>query len=519
VSEQIADASLGAAEHVKLQPASLSAGGSVTLPLPANVASEVLRTAELHRRGWLVRRMLLVADVLGILAAFGITELIFLHHTEPIGGLDALAESLIFVAALPLWVVAIKTYGLYDQDTKRTDHTTSDELSSVFHLVTVVVWGFFGFSWLVGLIQPDQAKLACFWALCIAGISLMRVGARALARRRPAYLQNTLILGAGDVGQVIGRKLLNHPEYGLRLIGFVDAEPKERRLDLDDLTILGTPDDLADLVDTCGVERVIVAFSNERHENMLDLLRAVNDLDVQIDIIPRLFEVVSPTAAVHSIEGVPLISVPPFALSRSSRLLKRAIDIGGAAVGLVVLAPLLALIALLIKLDSRGSVLFQQIRMGSGDRPFRIFKFRTMVVDADERKAQFAELNKHVRNGDPRMFKIPDDPRVTRVGAVLRRYSLDELPQLFNVLRGQMSLVGPRPLILDEDEHVNDWARKRLQLRPGMTGLWQVMGRSEIPFEEMVTLDYIYVTGWSVGGDLKLLARTVPAIFRTRAVY
>jgi exopolysaccharide biosynthesis polyprenyl glycosylphosphotransferase len=318
---------------------------------------------------------------------------------------------------------------------------------------------------------------------------------------------------------VIGRKLLNHPEYGLRLIGFVDAEPKERRLDLDDLTILGTPDDLADLVDTCGVERVIVAFSNERHENMLDLLRAVNDLDVQIDIIPRLFEVVSPTAAVHSIEGVPLISVPPFALSRSSRLLKRTIDIGGAAVGLVILAPLLALIALLIKLDSRGSVLFQQIRMGSGDRPFRIFKFRTMVVDADERKAQFADLNKHVRNGDPRMFKIPDDPRVTRVGAVLRRYSLDELPQLFNVLRGQMSLVGPRPLILDEDEHVSDWARKRLQLRPGMTGLWQVMGRSEIPFEEMVTLDYIYVTGWSVGGDLKLLARTVPAIFRTRAVY
>jgi exopolysaccharide biosynthesis polyprenyl glycosylphosphotransferase len=245
----------------------------------------------------------------------------------------------------------------------------------------------------------------------------------------------------------------------------------------------------------------------------------VNDLDVQIDIIPRLFEVVSPTAAVHSIEGVPLISVPPFALSRSSRLLKRTIDIGGAAAGLVILAPLLALIALLIKLDSRGSVLFQQIRMGSGDRPFRIFKFRTMVVDADERKAQFADLNKHVRNGDPRMFKIPDDPRVTRVGAVLRRYSLDELPQLFNVLRGQMSLVGPRPLILDEDEHVSDWARKRLQLRPGMTGLWQVMGRSEIPFEEMVTLDYIYVTGWSVGGDLKLLARTVPAIFRTRAVY
>jgi lipopolysaccharide/colanic/teichoic acid biosynthesis glycosyltransferase len=143
-----------------------------------------------------------------------------------------------------------------------------------------------------------------------------------------------------------------------------------------------------------------------------------------------------------------------------------------------------------------------------------IYKFRTMSEDADARKGEFAHLNAHAHGGDPRMFKIPDDPRVTRVGRFLRRYSLDELPQLINVLKGEMSLVGPRPLILDEHEHVHDWAQKRLKLRPGITGLWQVLGRSEIPFSEMTSLDYLYVSNWSLGRDLKLIVRTIPALFR-----
>jgi exopolysaccharide biosynthesis polyprenyl glycosylphosphotransferase len=228
---------------------------------------------------------------------------------------------------------------------------------------------------------------------------------------------------------------------------------------------------------------------------------------------------VTPTVQMHALEGVPVVSVPPFALSRSSRLLKRMLDVVGASLALVVAGPVLAIVAVLIKLDSRGPILFSQTRMGYGNRPFRMLKFRTMVVDADARKAEVAALNKHVGTGDARMFKIANDPRVTRFGAILRRYSLDELPQLWNVLRGDMSLVGPRPLVLDEDEHVLAWAKKRLHLRPGMTGLWQVAGRNEIPFEEMVKLDYMYVTSWSLGGDLKLLARTVPAIVRTKHVY
>jgi lipopolysaccharide/colanic/teichoic acid biosynthesis glycosyltransferase len=206
--------------------------------------------------------------------------------------------------------------------------------------------------------------------------------------------------------------------------------------------------------------------------------------------------------------------VPPVYLSRSSRLLKRATDVSLSLAALLAIAPSLAVIALSIKLDSRGPVFFRQPRMGRGDRPFRIFKFRTMTVDADALKGSLAELNKHRASGDTRMFKIPDDPRVTRVGKLLRRWSLDELPQLLNVLRGEMSLVGPRPLVLDEDDHVVAWGRRRLDLKPGITGLWQVLGRDDIPFEEMVKLDYLYVSTWSLGQDLKLMAKTVPSIFR-----
>jgi lipopolysaccharide/colanic/teichoic acid biosynthesis glycosyltransferase len=195
-------------------------------------------------------------------------------------------------------------------------------------------------------------------------------------------------------------------------------------------------------------------------------------------------------------------------------LLKRTVDFTLAATALILATPLLAFIALAIKVGSPGPVFFRQTRMGAAGRTFRIVKFRTMVEDADERKAEFAHLNAHALNGDARMFKIAGDPRVTRVGRVVRRFSLDELPQLWNVLRGEMSLVGPRPLILEADVEVREWARRRLDLRPGLTGLWQVSGRSSIAFDEMVRLDYLYVTNWSLFGDLRLLLRTIPVVFR-----
>jgi exopolysaccharide biosynthesis polyprenyl glycosylphosphotransferase len=473
------------------------------------------KTAVVRRRGWLVRRALLLADLVGLLLAFFIAQWLFGTHMAAVDRIGPDTEWTLFLLSLPGWVLAARLYGLYERDEERTDHSTVDDVVGVFHLVTVGAWLFLAGAWLTDVADPRITKLITFWLLAVLFVTTGRATARALARRSIAYQQNTIIVGAGDVGQTVARKLLNHPEYGINLVGFVDDEPKERRDDLGHLTLLGSPSRLPGLIRVFDVERVIIAFSNDSHEQTLELIRSLKDLDVQIDIVPRLYEMVGPSVGIHTVEGLPLIGLPPLGLSRSSQLLKRMMDLACSAVGLIVLAPVFALIAMLIKLDSPGPVFFRQVRMGKGDRTFRMWKFRTMTADADERKAEVAHLNRHAKNGDDGcMFKVPNDPRTTRFGRFLRRHSLDELPQLINVVKGEMSLVGPRPLILDEDQHVQEWARKRLDLKPGITGLWQSLGRSEIPFEEMVRFDYLYVTTWSMWNDARLLLRTIPLVVR-----
>jgi exopolysaccharide biosynthesis polyprenyl glycosylphosphotransferase len=477
------------------------------------------RTGWARRRGWLVRRALLLADVVGLALAFFAAQVI-ISGAGVVGALGPGIETLLFLGTLPAWVVVAKLYGLYDRDEERPDHTTVDDLAGVFHLVTVGAWVFFAIAWLTDVAQPDLPKVAVFWGLAIGLVIFLRASARAFCRRTVTYLQNAVIVGSDDVGQLAARKIMRHPEYGINLVGFVDAVPHALHPDLDHMTVLGHPDRLLEVIRLFDVERVVIAFSSDSNEQTLDLVRSLKDVDVQVDVVPRLFELVSSNAGIHTVEGLPMVSLPPLKLSPSSRLLKRAMDVAVSALGLVILMPFLAAIALVIKLDSRGPVLFRQVRMGARGHTFEIAKFRTMVRGADARRGELAHLNKHAANGgDTRMFKARNDPRVTRAGRFLRRYSLDELPQLWNVLKGEMSLVGPRPLPLEEDEHVGSWARRRLDLRPGITGPWQVLGRSEIPFEEMVKLDYLYVTGWTIGYDLKLLARTIPILFSVRGAY
>ncbi|MBV9802450.1 MAG: sugar transferase, partial [Solirubrobacterales bacterium] len=224
-------------------------------------------------------------------------------------------------------------------------------------------------------------------------------------------------------------------------------------------------------------------------------------------------EIVGASAELESVGGVSMLGLPQLDLSRSARIIKRGTDVIGASVGFVVAAPLIALIALLIKLDSRGPVLFHQRRTGRDGKQFPIVKFRTMVVDADSQKAQLTSLNEAVG-----LFKIAADPRVTRMGRLLRKTSLDELPQLWNVIRGDMSLVGPRPLIEDEDAKVVGLFRHRLHLQPGMTGPWQVLGSARIPLEDMIRIDYLYVANWSLWGDIKILLQTIPYILARRGM-
>lgn len=472
--------------------------------------------APIRRRGWLVRRMLLAADLTGLVAAFAISQM-----WETVHGADHFsvgAEYALLLLSLPVWVIVAKLYGLYERDEERTDHSTVDDLMGVLQLVTVGSWIVVLGTRATGRFDPTVGRILVFWAAAVVLISTGRSFARAYCRRQLSYLQNTIIVGAGEVGQLVGRKLLNHPEYGINLVGFVDEDPMERHDELANVALLGTPAELPQVVELLDVERVILAFSGSSDTEALALLRAMKDYDVQIDIVPRLFELVGTNVGLHSVEGIPLVGLPPLRLSRSSRLIKRSIDLIGALFGLVLVSPLLLAAAIAIRVGTPGPALFRQERVGSMGRRFRIFKFRTMVVDADARKDEVAHLNMH-ESDDPRMFKIPDDPRVTRVGRFLRRYSLDEFPQLFNVIGGQMSLVGPRPLIGEEDQYVAEWARRRLDLKPGMTGLWQVLGASDIPFDEMTKLDYLYVTNWTPWGDMKLVLKTIPSMLRKRKAY
>jgi exopolysaccharide biosynthesis polyprenyl glycosylphosphotransferase len=485
--------------------------------LDAAMQRLVTRRAAFPRRGWLVRRALLLSDVLGLTAAFVITGLGDTGSAS--GAIGSQREGLLFALSLPAWVLLAKLHGLYDRDEERADHSTVDEITGVAHVVTLGTWSFFAASLVTGLATPEPGRLIVFWGLAIAVVALARAVARGLCRRSVAYLQNTIVIGDGEVGQLIARKVLKHHEYGLNLVGFVGADPRQRRSDLGHVAYFGGLDQLGDVVDKFDVERVIVAFSRDSDQRTLEAVRSLRDRDVQVDVVPRLFELVGPRVDVHTVEGLSLIGLPPSRLSRSSQLLKRAFDILGASLALLLTAPLWGYLAWRIRRDSPGPVLFRQTRLGLGMRPFTALKFRTMKVGTrdDEHRAYISRtMTASATAGSNGMFKLDRDDAVTPVGRWLRKTSLDELPQLLNVLRGDMSLVGPRPCLAYETEHFEGHHFERFNLPPGITGLWQVTARANSTFGEALEMDVAYVHGWSLGLDLRLLFRTPLALLRQR---
>ncbi len=268
-----------------------------------------------------------------------------------------------------------------------------------------------------------------------------------------------------------------------------------------------------DVVDRLDVQRIVIASAAAEGDSTLEMIRTAKALGVRVSLLPRILEVVGSSTEYDDLYGLPVLGIRRFGLSRSSRLLKRSFDLVGASLALLVAGPAMLTIALAIKLDSPGPVFFRQTRIGRGGRAFRIYKFRTMCQGADAMKTDLLEHNE--ADG---LFKIAHDPRITRVGRFLRRTSLDELPQLINVLLAEMSLVGPRPLVVDEDAQITGWDRRRLALTPGMTGHWQILGSSRVPLSEMVKIDYLYVAGWTLWSDIKLLVRTVPYMLARRGL-
>jgi exopolysaccharide biosynthesis polyprenyl glycosylphosphotransferase len=486
-----------------------------SIPVEAAAAAAEAAVGGIERgRGWLMRRALLAADVVGLSLAFALIQVLSLPWRSNGDRIPTSEEIPLFILAIPVWVVAAKLYGLYSRDQWRTEHSTADDVVGVFHMVMIGAWLLFIAATVTDVADPSVVKLAAFCLLAIVCIPTARAGARALARRSVAYRQNTIVVGTDPVARALAQKFVSRPEYGIDVVGFIDKGAPVTQSGQPPL--LGGAADLLELVQRYDVERVVFSFTGISDEDAVDLMRQLSDAGIQVDIVPRYYELVAPGVDIHAAEGIALVGLQPPRLSFSSQFLKRTMDLVVASAVLVVFAPFLLLAALAIRLDSHGPVFFRQLRIGRDGGAFRIWKLRTMIDDADERKADVAHLNIHaLREPEPRMFKISDDPRVTKVGAFLRRYSLDELPQLFNVLRGEMSLVGPRPLIPEEDKYVHQWARRRLDLQPGMTGLWQVTGRSALSFDEMVRLDYVYVAGWSLWKDFVLLLRTIPLVFKT----
>jgi len=322
-----------------------------------------------------------------------------------------------------------------------------------------------------------------------------------------------LIIGDEPMARLLIRKIRAHPEYGLEPIGYVAVagQRRESKEHADHQADTALAAQVEQVCFELGAERVLAAAPAISHAELAELIRRMRTLKVRVSVVPDFVDVLGPSVEIDDIEGITVLGINPPALSRSSRILKRAMDLVIAAPVLLVLSPALAAIAIAVRLGSPGPALYSQMRVGRDGSLFRLYKFRTMVVDADERAGELIASSAH-----PAWLLLDHDPRITRVGDFLRRTSLDELPQLYNVLRGDMSLVGPRPMITSVHEQLSGWDLRRLDLTPGMTGLWQVLGRTSIPFEEMVKLDYLYTTNWSLWQDVRLLIRTLPAVLRQR---
>ena len=388
------------------------------------------------------------------------------------------------------------------------------------------------------------------WLTMIVTIPIFRSVAKLFARRCSWYRQGVVIVGVpADVGRV-ARRIRRHPEYALDVLRTMEIEgdrdvetgqqagaiqspltvnsPQMRERSESPAVDTATrftvhtavgPEELAEIVTFGGIDRVIIASSVGDLEERSRLVRRLVEQNVQVDLVSGESDSFSKGSTFHYLEGLPVLSIPAARSMKAWAALKRLFDALAAAAALAVLSPLLAWCAIRIKRDSPGPVLFRQTRVGRDGTSFEFLKFRTMVENADARKMEVDALNIHRNSTTPGMFKVPGDPRITPAGRWLRRWSLDELPQLWNVLKGEMSLVGPRPLIPEEAERVSGDYAARLQMRPGITGPWQALGRSEIGFADMVKLDYTYVTHWSFAQDVRLLLRTIVAVAEGRGAY
>ena len=421
----------------------------------------------------------------------------------------------VYVLVVVLWVFFFNTLSVYSP---RKMASLTQELQSVAVAVLVATAAFAGVLYLTYRTVP-RLLFVYFFIFDLVALTGFRVLMRTLFYIRMGRDHDplrVLILGAGKVGQDLARAIHSNRGWPLaRVVGFLDDDPDKWDREYEGVPVLGPLDKVCEVVQEQNIHEVIFALPLRAHHRLINLVMELQKLPVEVKVVPDLFDLAFARTEVEEVDGMPVISLRAPAINGYTRLVKRVFDVLLSAVLIVITAPIMALIALAIKLDSPGPVIFKQWRIGENGRPFLMYKFRTMVDGAEH---QLHEVIKYTEDGKP-IHKLPNDPRVTRLGRFLRRSSLDELPQFFNVLKGEMSLVGPRPELPCIVEQYEPWQRRRLSVPPGITGWWQISGRADRPMHLHTEDDLYYIKNYSLWLDLHILIKTIGAVIRGRGAY
>ncbi len=461
-----------------------------------------------------------IADALFIALAFFVSY--YMRYTlqlfEPVDEANSapFGPYIPYMILFMIWVlVANQSAGLYRQ---RRGRTWTNELFTLGNAATNAGLIIMAFSFLLRPLVFSRLLIVQAVALSIIFLAIWRIIVREIRhnlRRRGIGMENALIIGADDLGMSVLRTIVSRPDLGYKAIGFLDDNPERNSTDLGRVEALGALENLAMIIESKAIDLVIITLPWEHHNSIVNMIKLCDRYGVAVRTVPDLFQLNLSQTQMEFLGGIPLLGMQKrVQFHRANHIIKRAVDIILTVIALPIVLPVIGLIALAIRLETPGSPFFSHERIGMNGRKFQIIKFRSMIQNAED---MWEDLMKNT-NEDLRRPKLVDDPRVTRIGKFIRRTSLDELPNIFNVLKGDMSLIGPRPQVTREVELYAPWQYQRLKVRPGMTGLWQVSGRSEVPFDEMCLMDIYYIENWSLALDLQILLQTAPrVIFRIGA--
>lgn len=472
-----------------------------------------------------IQSVLIGLDLLVVMLAFWVAYNIrFIAPTtalfDPSAVVDITFYTRFILILIPVWMALFIVFRLYDPSIL---FGGLQEYASVFNACTV------GFMLVIvaGYLDPSlvfaRAWLILAWTLAVTGMVIERFIFRRIiygARARGYFLAPTYIVGANPEGIAIAEQLIHNPTAGINIIGFLDDTIAPGQEVLPGLVVHGPTNHAEALVQRFGIERLVVATSGIHRENMVDLFRRfVNSEDVSVWLSSGMYEILTTGVKVQHVGSVPMVSVNRVRLTGMNTILKLLLDYVGAILGLLALAPLFLAIAVIMKFTDPGPIIYRRRVLGVGGKEFDAFKLRTMVVNSKEVLDELLARDPKAAEEYNKYYKLKDDPRITKIGLFLRKTSLDELPQLLNVLRGEMSLVGPRMITLEEVQKYGKWGLNLHTVKPGITGLWQVTGRSKLTYEERVRLDMNYIRNYSIWLDLQILFQTIPAVLMSRGAY